>query len=199
MTLDTQFFTMLFMTAGGIYLGMARDTYTRFSLLWKKRKFFNYVMESSFWITQTFILFYVLFLVNGGELRLYIFLACLLGYAMYQVIAAKLYRKLLEFIIRIIMAVYHFFEKMVRILLIAPIKWIVQTLFACLLLIAGLLRTVLIFAGKCVYLPLKWIFQFIYRLLPANMQKILYKCAGVYSIIKNIYNKLVNFIKSKRR
>src|SRR5690625_1289933 len=92
MTLSTQFITMLAMTSGGFYLGVVLDTFRRFASSWKNRIIFSYVMETSFWLTQVIILFYVLFRVNGGELRLYIFLACLLGFTIYQVLAAKIGR-----------------------------------------------------------------------------------------------------------
>src|SRR5699024_11891782 len=37
-------------------------------------------LELGFWFIQTAVLFYILFKVNEGELRIYVFLACLLGY-----------------------------------------------------------------------------------------------------------------------
>lgn len=199
MTLDTQFLTMLFMILGGFYLGLARDTFRRFSPYWKGKLVTTYFMEICFWLTQTFILFYVLFLVNGGELRVYIFLACLLGVAMYQVLAAALYKKLLEGVIRAVAAVCRFISKTVQAVLITPVWWVIQTLFICLAAIVQFILSVLLFIGKGVFYPCRWLLQLIYRLLPSSMQKIIYKCAGIYSIIANMYNRLVKYIKFKRR
>lgn len=187
------------MILGGFYLGIAKDTFRRFSPYWKARRFITYMMEISFWLTQTFLLFYVLFWVNGGELRVYVFLACLLGFAMYQVIAAAFYKRALEKIIRVFTAIYRFFAKTVQALLITPVRWIVQMLIKSILIVAQLIFSILFFVGKCIYLPIKWIFLTIYRLLPKNIQKILHKFAGLYSIIKNIYSKCVKYIKFFKR
>src|SRR5690606_28472217 len=85
----------------------------------------TYFMEICFWLTQTIILFYVLFKVNSGEIRFYVFIACLLGFSMYQVLAAKIYKRLLEVIIRMITSVYNFFKRLVQVLFIRPVIWIV--------------------------------------------------------------------------
>src|SRR5690625_1760968 len=106
MTLDTQFLTMIFMVLGGLYLGIAKDTFRRFSPYWKNKRFINYAMEICFWLTQTFLLFYVLFRINGGELRFYVFLACLLGYAMFQAFDSDLSILLLIDIICVLYSTY---------------------------------------------------------------------------------------------
>src|SRR5690625_7680140 len=114
MTLDTQFLTMIFMVLGGLYLGIAKDTFRRFSPYWKNKRFINYAMEICFWLTQTYLLFYVLFRINGGELRFYVFLACLLGYDMYKALASALYKKKMESIIRVFTAIYRFFAIIIQ-------------------------------------------------------------------------------------
>ncbi|HLR40321.1 MAG TPA: spore cortex biosynthesis protein YabQ [Virgibacillus sp.] len=199
MTLDTQFLTMIFMVLGGLYLGIAKDTFRRFSPYWKNKWFINYVMEICFWLTQTFLLFYVLFRINGGELRVYVFLACLLGFAMYQALASALYKKVLESIIRVFTAIYRLFAKIVRALIITPIQWTVRLLLASFLRIMQIIFTVFIFIAKCIFLPIIWFLKMVYRLLPDNMQNILHKIAGFYSIIKNICSKWMKYIKFKRR
>lgn len=199
MTLDMQFLTMLVMTLGGFYLGMARDTFRRFSLYWRGKLLTTYFMEICFWLTQTFILFYILFLVNGGELRVYIFLACLLGVSMYQVLVAAFYKNVLEGMIRFGTSVCRLIAKTVQAMLITPIGWVIQILIICLLSIWQFILSILLFIGKCIFYPCRWLLQLIYRLLPNRIQKILYKCAGIYSIIKNVYNRLVKYIQFKRR
>src|SRR5699024_8882996 len=73
---------------GRSLLGYSQRYLPPVSPYWKNKWFINYVMEICFWLTQTFLLFYVLFRINGGELRVYVFLACLLGFAMYQALAS---------------------------------------------------------------------------------------------------------------
>src|SRR5699024_7620746 len=153
---DTQFLTMIFMVLGGLYLGIAKDTFRRFSPYWKNKWFINYVMEICFWLTQTFLLFYVLFLINGGELRFSVFLACLLGLAIYQALASALYKIVLESIIRVFTAIYRFFAKIVRALIITPIQWTVRLLLASFLMIMQIIFSVFIFIIKCIFLPIIW-------------------------------------------
>ncbi|GAB3054625.1 spore cortex biosynthesis protein YabQ [Virgibacillus ainsalahensis] len=199
MTLSVQFMTMIAMVLSGFYLGIIQDTFRRFTMYWKQRIIFSYLIEVVFWLTQTAIIFYVLFRVNGGELRLYIFLAGLLGFAMYQVFAAGIYKRILERIILIIAGIYRFCKKVVQALIIHPITWIVVLLLTIIAWIAKLIGSILLFMLKVVIAPIKWLLQFIYQMLPESLQKKLHKIAGVYSTMKNIYIKCRKYISSKRR
>lgn len=199
MTLSVQFMTMIAMVIGGFYLGLIQDTYRRFQGYWKNNVFLLYFMEISFWLTQVLLLFYVLFRVNAGELRFYVFLACLLGFAAYQALAAPLYKRLLEQIIRIVVKCYRFLENLVQTIIIAPIKYIFQLLVALILLIGQLILSIILFAAKIIYVPLKWIAMVIYRLLPKSIQNFLHKLAGFYSTIKNTCRKGLKYLKFKRR
>ncbi|HLR74797.1 MAG TPA: spore cortex biosynthesis protein YabQ [Virgibacillus sp.] len=195
MTLDVQLITMLSMIIGGFYLGMAHDTYRRFAPYWKEKTFFVYLFEISFWLSQTGILFFLLYKVNAGELRLYIFAACLLGFSIYQVVAANIYKKVLEFVIRIIVAIYRWCRKVIQVLLITPLKWIFHIILT-LILFSG---QVVIKLLMIVFLPVKWLIQLIYHLLPKKIKKNIPKSEGLYSIIENIYIKLRKFFSFKRR
>jgi spore cortex biosynthesis protein YabQ len=197
MTLSTQFLTMLTMVSSGFYLGIVQDTFRRFTPYWKKRVVLTYTMEISFWLTQTLIVFYVLFRVNGGELRFYIFAACLLGFAAYQALAADIYKKLLEHIIRIMTAVYRFVERCVIALFITPIKWILKLLWTITFHVFKLIGTVLLFILTIIITPFGWIFGFIYRLLPEGFKKNIRKLAGFYSKMKNICIKLMKRLKRR--
>jgi len=199
MTLSTQFITMLAMTSGGFYLGVVLDTFRRFASSWKNRIIFSYVMETSFWLTQVIILFYVLFRVNGGELRLYIFLACLLGFTIYQVLAARLYKKLLETIISMIKAVYRFLERVVHVLIFNPIKWLLMLLISIILALYKVIISVLSFLFRVISAPIKWFLHGFYKLLPERFQIFLHTIAGFYSTMKNICIKVWKYIKFWRR
>ncbi|WP_047986253.1 spore cortex biosynthesis protein YabQ [Ornithinibacillus californiensis] len=199
MTLSVQFLTMVSMITGGLYLGMALDTFRRFHRHWKHNVFLVYVMEVSFWLTQMFILYFVLFQVNSGELRFYVFAACLLGFATYQVFVATLYKRLLERMILIASRVYQIVKKLVKTFIVTPIVYIFQLLIACVVFLFNMIMVVLGFVLKCIYFPLKWILVTIYRLLPKKFQLFLHHLAGFYSKIQNICRKGFEFISSKRR
>ncbi|WP_010531208.1 spore cortex biosynthesis protein YabQ [Lentibacillus jeotgali] len=199
MTLDVQFITMLSMIAGGFYLGVALDSFRRLSDSWRRRVFLKYFMEISFWLTQTLLLYYVLFQVNSGELRFYVFIAVLLGFSIYQVAAAKTYKKLLEHLIRIILQVYQFLEKMVRILVMAPLKFIVQLGITIVVFIVKILLFVVRYILIIVLTPILWLARRIFKMLPQTIQKKLHKIAGFYSTIENTFKKWINKLISKRR
>lgn len=199
MTLDVQFMTMITMIICGIYLGIVHETFRRFQPLWKSNRFLLYFMEIAFWLSQVTIIFYVLFLVNAGELRVYVFLALLLGVSAYKVLVASVYKRVLEMIIRFTAAVYHFFERVVHVLVIAPIKFIVQLLVTLVIFVYQLMISVLSFLAKIVFIPLKWIILGIYHMLPQKIQYFLHKTAGFYSTIKNICKKGWDYLRWKRR
>lgn len=190
---------MIAMVASGFYLGIARDTFSRFNKYWSSNVLLLYVMEISFWITQAFILFYVLFLVNAGEIRVYIVAACLLGFAAYQALAAKAYQWLLEEIIKIIAAIYRFISSLLHRMLVKPVIAIIQLVTACLFFILKLIKSMLLFCLKILFFPIIWTFKLCYRLLPKKLKKYLHKLAGFYSRIENMYNKVKNNITTKRR
>lgn len=189
MTLQVQFLTMIAMIIGGFYLGIARDTYQRFSPYWRQRVFPRYLLEITFWMAQTLLLFYVLYRVNAGELRIYIFVACLLGFSTYKVIFASFYKRILEIVIRIILMVYHFCKKVIRIFIITPIRGILYLI----LRILQFIISILFFMVKLILIPIGWIVKLVFSLLPKKAQNIIRKLIEFYSIIKNTS---INWIKN---
>ena len=77
MSLTTQLATMLAMIGMGSWLGAALDTYNRFLQRQDRTHWIVLINDILFWIVQGLIIFYVLLLVNEGELRFYIFLSIL--------------------------------------------------------------------------------------------------------------------------
>ncbi|WP_174615350.1 spore cortex biosynthesis protein YabQ [Virgibacillus ihumii] len=199
MTLNVQFITMIAMVLSGLYLGIIQETFRRFSIHWRSRRVLAYFMEISFWLTQTLLLYYLLFRVNSGELRLYVFAAVLLGFSVYQVLVAKAYRWLLEHIIRIVLMCFRFVENVVNVLFITPVKFIIQVVVTCILFVLQTLMRIISFAGKLLLTPVFWIFRTLFGILPKNIQDNLYKSAGFYSTIKNTCRKWVKKILFKRR
>lgn len=199
MILSVQFMTMLAMVSGGFYLGMILDTFRRASPHWKNSRFMIYFMEIIFWVSQTLLLFYLLYRVNAGELRFYVFVACLLGFATYQALAATAYKKLLEHIIQVALSVYRFFARVIHMVVVTPIVFVVTLLFTAIVHILQVLFIVLVTIGKVVFFPFKWLFKLIYRMLPEIIIKYLHKIAGIYSIMKNICKKWWKYFTFKGR
>ncbi|SDN10598.1 spore cortex biosynthesis protein YabQ [Sediminibacillus halophilus] len=199
MTLSVQFAAILLMMAGGVYIGAAIDTFRRFERSWKHRVLFSYGMEISFWLLQTLILFYLLYKVNQGELRFYIFLALLCGFAAYKALFENLYRRLLEKLIRFIIALYRFFARLFKGLIIQPIVWLFRLLLMLLTGIGTVLIWLLTVIGKVCVFPFRLLLKLIWMLLPKTIKKYLHKLAGFYSRIKNMLRNWRQFMHKKRR
>jgi spore cortex biosynthesis protein YabQ len=121
MTLSTQFVTLLSMIGMGSLFGAMFDTYQRFLKRPKRKQWIVFFNDLLFWMIQAVIIFYTLFQVNNGELRFYIFLALLCGFAAYQSLFKGMYLSLLEMMIKTILAVSRFIKKAFLVLIYKPI------------------------------------------------------------------------------
>ncbi|GGM36624.1 spore cortex biosynthesis protein YabQ [Paraliobacillus quinghaiensis] len=164
---------------------MALETFRRFEDYWKKNIIFNYMMEISFWLLQTLILFYLLFVVNNGEVRFYIFLAVLCGFAAYQSLFASYYCRLLERIITSFLALYHFVYQIIDTIIFTPLKWLIQLLFAIFLLIIRLIYWLFWMILRIIYIPISIIVNIFSHFIPKNAKNYLHSLAGIYSKIEN--------------
>ena len=72
MTLTVQFYTLLAMIGMGSIFGATLDTYQRFLKRGHRNRWIVFINDILFWMIQGLIIFYVLFLVNHGELRFYL-------------------------------------------------------------------------------------------------------------------------------
>ena len=102
MTLTTQFYTLVAMIGMGSFYGAALDTYNRFLKRSERKRWIVFIHDILFWVIEGLLIFYVLFLVNEGEFRFYLFLALLCGFAAYQALFKKMYQNSLELVIRIV-------------------------------------------------------------------------------------------------
>ena len=195
MSLNVQFLTMIAMVLSGFYLGMALETFRRFSPYWKSNVFLTYFFEITFWLSQTFILFYVLYRVNAGELRVYVFIACLLGFSIYHVIAVNVYKKLLEHIVGIVSRILSLLNNILFILVINPLKWVLYIL----LTLAQFVFTFLYYLLKTILLPVRWVLKSLKKLLPKKTQHIITKWGRFYSIMISKWKTWIMNMTFKRR
>lgn len=158
MTLDMQFMTMTTMILAGVYVGVALETFQRFKIYFKKSDLFTGIMEVLFWLAQTGILFYLLYRVNDGALRLYVLLACILGFSIYQVLFKSLYKRLLEMLIRI-----------VYVLIIRPVMWLVRAIYLTVIFICRQIIRLLLFTLSVILFPLKLIMMILKKIIPKKI------------------------------
>jgi len=209
MTLSTQFLTMLSMIGMGSLFGAMFDTYQRFLNRPKKKAWIVFINDLLFWIIQALIIFYTLFLVNNGELRFYIFIALVCGFAAYQSLFKGIYLRFLEMLIHSVIAIVKFFKKTFQILIYKPVVGLIQLVITISLVLGrGLLTLVkfvfkvLLLLLKIIFVPLKKIMLLFWKLLPKGIkktvEKLYNKTAGNFMKIRNYINKWIDKWKSRK-
>lgn len=199
MSLTTQFYTMLAMIAMGSIFGASLDTYNRFLQRGKRKKWIVFINDVMFWLIQGLAIFYILFLVNYGEIRFYIFIALVCGFAAYQALMKNIYVKLLEAIINAIIAIYQFIQRLFMSLIFHPIKWIVLaiitlsiTLGKVLLSLVKMIIKMLLWVLKVIFYPIKWILSLLWKLVPGFIKKSVEKFySGFAGILEKTKNKVM--------
>lgn len=210
MTLSTQFYTMIAMIFMGGWLGASLDTYHRFLQRSKRKYFVVFVNDILFWVVQGLSMFYTLLLVNEGELRFYVFVAMLCGYAAYQSLLKSLYLRILEYLIQTAISVYRFLLRTAELLIVRPLKLLYQLLVV---IILGILNFLMVFGQlllkiclmilKICFAPIKWIGMLAWKILPSAftnyIENIFYKCAGFFQKVENIKPILLKWWKKIRK
>jgi spore cortex biosynthesis protein YabQ len=203
MTLSTQFLTMLSMVGMGSVFGAMFDTYQRFLKRPKRKQWIVFINDIFFWIIQALLIFYTLFEVNNGELRFYIFIALLCGFAAYQSLLKGIYLRLLELIIQTVLAIVKFLENTFKLLIYKPVIGLIQLVIVILLAfgrgIYALVKfvfNILLFISKLILVPIQKMLLIFWKLLPKSIkktvEKLYNKTAGNLKGIKNIITKWID-------
>jgi spore cortex biosynthesis protein YabQ len=201
MSLTTQFYTMLAMVCMGGWIGAALDTYGRFLKRPLRARWVVFINDFMFWVVQGLILFYLLLLVNEGELRIYIFLAVLCGYAAYQSLLKKIYLRILERLIQTSLSIYRFMLKVGHVLIVKPIVGLVQLVIVILLGTLNFLWRLTKWAFQFLYsfvkillAPVRLLIRILWKFTPLSIRNFLTinisKLAGYVKKTKNITNRL---------
>jgi spore cortex biosynthesis protein YabQ len=202
MTLSTQFITMLSMIGMGALFGASLDTYQRFLNRPKRKRWFVFINDLLFWLAQGLSIFYTLFLVNQGEIRFYIFLALLCGFAAYQSLFKRLYLSLLEILIQICISTYRFGEKTFLLMVWKPVLWIIGliislffALYKGLLALIRLIYRIIKWVLSIIFKIILWILSLLWKLVPKkvkkSVEKIYNRGAGFLLKIKNYVHRWV--------
>ncbi len=209
MTLTVQFYTMLAMIGMGSMFGAALDTYNRFLNRTKRKRWLVFLNDILFWILQALFIFYILFIVNFGEVRFYIFLALLCGFAAYQSLLKGIYLQFLDWIIRTAISVYLFFVKVFKNMIFSPIKWLVLFIVSILFTLGKgvwgvlkLLYKVLFGTIHVLLKPIFWLIRIFWGLLPKKLTKEVEKLYNKFAgksvhFIKKVYNKIKSWTNRK--
>jgi len=202
---------MLAMIGMGSLFGASLDTHNRFLKRSKRKSWIVFINDIMFWLFQGLSVFYVLFSVNMGELRFYIFIALLCGFAAYQSLFKKIYLKILERAITITINVYIFFVKAVRMLVVRPLQFFAATVLSLLImtgrglysLVKWLLAVLLWLLKNLLWKPVKMILLLFWKLLPKkvkkSVEKLYNKLAGILIIVKNYSSIPIKWIKNLKK
>lgn len=187
------------MTIGGFYLGIATETYRRLSVVLKNSRVFIFLFEISYWLLQTCLLFYVLYRVNNGEIRVYIFFACLFGYSVYVVMFRSLYKHLLEVIIKVTLTLLKGIIKAINALFVQPLIWIVQVLITIFLFIAQILYWILTRLLNVLSYPLRLLLTILMKLIPEKTKNKITQFTRFCSTIIYKFNQRIRSFIGRRR
>jgi spore cortex biosynthesis protein YabQ len=200
MTLSVQFYTLLAMIGMGSYFGAALDTYNRFLKRSKRKSWIVFINDFLFWIIQGLLIFYVLFLVNEGELRFYLFLALLCGFSAYQALFKRFFNKVLEAVIAFIIFTSNFIAKSFQTIVYHPIKWVMVSIVFLLISLGKGIYALFMFLIKMIksvltiiIWPFFWILKVTWSYMPKPVTKIVEK---FYNKFTGFFYRLKNVIKS---
>lgn len=209
MSLSTQFTTMLVMIGMGALFGAALDTYNRFLQRSKRKSWLTFINDILFWVFQGLLIFFVLFHVNQGEWRFYIFLALLCGFAAYQSLFKGLYLKTLEKLIVLVISLYRFLIKLFQVLIYKPIQTLVMFIISAVVMTANglyklsiwLLRSIW-FIARQIWRLILWFLRLFWKLSPKplkiSVEKLYNKLAGNFKSIKNSISKFISRWKKEK-
>lgn len=199
MNLSTQFLTMLSMIGMGSLFGVMFDTYQRFLKRPKRKHWIVFFNDVLFWMVQALIIFYTLFLVNNGELRFYIFIALICGFAAYQSLFKGMYLRSLEFSIKTVISIYRFLTKTFHLLIYKPVVGLIQLVIIIILSIGRGLLTLVKFVYRVLLFILKILLGIVqkiliifWKLLPKSLKKSVEK---LYNRTAGKFKEIVNYIK----
>ncbi|WP_082235816.1 spore cortex biosynthesis protein YabQ [Halobacillus massiliensis] len=185
MTLTTQFMTMISMLAGGVYIGAALDTFNRLFRRRNQKSWLEFLWQPAFWISQAAFLFYILYLVNYGEMRMYVFVAVLCGYSAYRALFQNIFKKVLEVGIKFVTALFRLIKRIFHILILVPVIGVLILLKNVVLLVYRLIYKGIYLGFLVVFTPIMMLLRLIWKLFPEKIQNYLHKGGGLYVKIKN--------------
>ena len=202
MTLTTQFYTMLAMIGMGSLFGAAFDTYNRLFKRSQKKVWIVFIYDILFWLFQGLLIFYVLYLVNNGEIRVYIFLALLCGFAFYQSLLQSVYNQVLEFCIQVAVKSYYMVVKVISLFIFKPVTITFAVLLSIGIFLGKLFISILqmfwriaLNIIKIILSPFTYLLNILWNIIPKSIK---IKVARFCKTILNSFNWLSRLFKKRK-
>ena len=132
----TQLQLFLIFIINGLLIGLLFDFFRILRKSIKTSDFMTYVEDIIFWILTGFIILYSIFTYNNGEIRLFMFLAMIIGILLYWVLISKFIlsislniinfiKKVFQIIFNIINIPFTFFIKIIKKVFLKPISFVI--------------------------------------------------------------------------
>ena len=132
----TQLQLFLIFTINGLLIGLLFDFFRILRRAIKTSDFITYIEDALFWILTGFIILYSIFIYNNGEIRLFMFLAMIVGILIYWIFISKsilnislsiinFVKKVFFIILNIIKIPFNFFIKIIKKLFLNPVSFII--------------------------------------------------------------------------
>lgn len=83
MSIGQQFLFLLYLCVFGLVVGITLDFFKAWVKVYDFPRKIVFIVDFLFWLLLAFLLFYLLLIINRGEVRLYTFLALLSGIILY--------------------------------------------------------------------------------------------------------------------
>lgn len=120
----------------GLLIGLLFDFFRILRKAIKTADFITYIEDALFWVLTGLIILYSIFTYNNGEIRLFMFLAIILGISVYITFISKIIlsislgiinvvKKIFSIVFHIIKIPFHFFIKLIREVFLNPISFII--------------------------------------------------------------------------
>lgn len=193
MTLTVQFYAMIAMIVMGIWLGIAVDTYGRF-MHPNRWTWLLFLCDIFFWIVQGLFIFYVLLQVNEGELRVYIFVALLCGFAAYRALIQSFYLHILEKLIQLGYSFCLFISRLFHHVIFRPLRMVFRLFSSLILFIGSSFVTIAVFLLKLSLLLVKGIGRGIWKVMPRSFKGKMLDLAG---FMKQVQKKIKEWLTRK--
>jgi len=157
-SLDIQILTMGFMFVSGIALGVMYDIFRIGFKLMQLARWVMPLIDLVYWIVATLFVFRVLYYSNLGQVRVFVFIALLIGLSFYFALLSGWVIRLLLFIIRLTKEVIRFLKRIFHIFVVKPVIF----LYRGLVILFGFIAVLSVYLGKIV-LQLLYPFWFLVR------------------------------------
>lgn len=124
-----QAYLFLIFMVNGIIIGILFDFFRILRKSFKTADLITYIEDILFWILTGIILLYSIFVFSNGEIRLFMFLAVILGTIIYMLIASKYVIKInvtiITFVKKILLVPINFIVKILRKIFFKPISFVI--------------------------------------------------------------------------